>query len=138
MSMCYPQTLPGTSIINNVSSSGPAAPACSKCTFGVANSIQHYGVTGIGSIKPIAVDDPASSSSSTLANRVGIEFFNQSAVEVEVSTQQTWQYGDGSARKIAAGAAWFVALGPAQVVGKHYVLAQSGAGNIIHVTETGA
>lgn len=146
MSSCYPPALSGASIQNiNIGGNGPIpSGGCSKCTFGLATAVQYYGISTIAqgsttaTVKPTVIDDPQSSTSSTLGNRVGIEFFNDGAVEVEISqNSQGWTYGDHSARKIAPGASWFLSIGPSQVVGKHYVLGAA-AGATLHLTETGA
>lgn len=138
MSSCYP-SIPVLPVLG-AAISAPSSPSSgNKSTFGVGTRITFYNVTGITSTKPTQIDNPQGANSVTLSNRVGIEIYNNGPNEVEVSqATQPWVYGDGTARKIPVGGVWFLAIGPASVLGTLYVMASAGTTGVLHITETGA
>jgi|SRR5215831_807802 len=123
---------------------GAAGPTTVQIAPATAET--HYGSPSVGigdgsgnastQLGTYTVDGPTSQ---TLANRISMEFYNNGTQTLEVSTNQNFIYGKNQGRTIPAGAAWVVAIGPANVSGgvKHYILCAPGQVCSVEVSEVG-
>jgi len=114
---------------------GPAGPPAVK--IAPATSEVHYGVNGtfLASQAAVQIDG---TTSTTLANRVSIEIYNNGAANVEVDTDKNFTLAGKTGRVIAPGTSWSVLAGPANIPGgiSHYVLGAAGAYDL-RITEAG-
>lgn len=132
-----PQTL-GTSAAGQQGPGGPQvvqiAPPIAETHYGYASISD--GTAAPNNAGPLLLDGQTSS---TLPNRIGMEFYNSGSNDVEVSTNAQFTFGKAQGRTIKPGASWPVSIGPANSGAnvKHYALCGPGNTCALEITEVG-
>lgn len=120
---------------------GPGGPQVVQIAPPTAEA--HYGYNNVSDgtaapnpTGPLLLDGP---NSPTLPNRVSMEFYNNGADDVEISTNANFTFGTAQGRTIKAGASWPVDIGPATASGgvKHYALCTAGKTCKVEISEVG-
>lgn len=112
------------------------APATAEVHYGYSNIGDGTGNSSTPNIGPYQLDGQTSN---TLANRVSMEFYNNGANDIEISTNSSFQFGVQQGRTIKPGSSWTITVMPANVSGgvKHYALCGSGNVCKLEIAEAG-